>query len=81
VEISTKTKRYSHLLIIIKISWLRRIKRDVPTEAKAGLEVEAQGCGNWDVGLVKVDGAAVVGKALLKIKAHIKTVGAFVIQE
>ena len=81
MEISTKTKRYSHLLIIIKISWLRRIKRDVPTEAKAGLEVKAQGCRDRRVRLVKVDSAAVVGEALLKIKAHIKTIGAFVIQE
>ena len=78
---STKTKRCAHLLIIIKLSGFRRIKRNVPADAKACLEVEAQGCGNWNIGLVKIDATAVMGEALLKIEACIKTVGTFVVQE
>ena len=45
------------------------------------MEVEAKGGGDRDVGLVKVDGAAVVGEALLEIKPCIKTVRTPVIEK
>ena len=69
------------MLIIIELSGFGRIKRNVPAHAKTGLEVEAKGSGDRDVGLVKVDGAAVVGKALLEIKPCIKTVRTPVIEK
>ena len=67
--------------IIIILSGLGRIKRNVPTYSKTCLEVEAAGCGDRDVGLVKIDSAAVVGKALLKIEPCVETDSAAVVQK
>lgn len=67
--------------IIIILSGLGRIKRNVPPYSETRLEVEAAGCGDGDVGLVKIDGASVVGKALLKIEPCVETNRAAVVQK
>ena len=67
--------------IIIEISGFGGIEWNVPTHAKTSLEVEAKGSRDWNVGLVKVDGAAVVGEALLEVKPRIKTVRTPVVEK
>lgn len=80
------TDKTSHLhkdvySIIIILPRLRRIKRNIPTYPETRLEVEAAGSRNRHVGLVKIDSAAVVGEALLKIKARVEARGAAVIEK
>ena len=67
--------------IIIKLPRLRRVKRNIPTQAKAGLQIEAAGGRDRNGGLVKVAATAVVGEALLKIEAGVEARGAAVVQK
>ena len=68
-------------LIVVILPRLCRIKRDVPADAEAGLEVEAAGGGDGHIGLVKVDGAAVVGETLLEVEAGVEARRAAVVEK